>query len=149
MHLGCHEPLPDELVEFELVVAEKLPDLPGATSRRGGPDGLVSILGVLAAAVIPGLGRQILLAVVLSNVGSDFAQRVAGDPERIRTHVGDQADAAFLSQLDPFVEALSHSHGLFHGKPQLAGRFLLKLAGDEGGDGIPLLFLGRDGFDSE
>ncbi len=123
-HLGGDGPLPDELVEAQ-VVAPQL----GAQRVRGAEalarraDGLVGLLGVLHLAVVePGRVRQVLGAVELADLAAGGGQRRLRQVERVGAHVGDVA---------PLVEPLGHPHHLGGRQPQLAPALLLQRRGHE------------------
>ena len=77
------------------------------------------VLRVLLALVDVGGRRQEARAVALADVAADFGHRVVADARRIGAHVGDQADRAFLADLDTFIQALRQHHGALHAEASL------------------------------
>ena len=71
---------------------------------------------------------EVLLAVTGFNAGARRRDRLIGEMNRIRPHVGDET---------ALVEALGTAHRFPGGETQLAVRLLLKGAGGEGRHGTP------------
>jgi len=67
----------------------------------------------------------------LSGSVADLDQRVLRQVHRVGTHVGDQADGAFLADRHAFVQLLRDLHGLARGEAELARGFLLQGGGGE------------------
>ena len=123
-HLAGHGPLPDQVVEPELVGAEHVAQGLGqgeGMARR--PDRLVGLLGILDRRLIgPRPIGQIFLAVL---AGDDLPRRLhghGGQVRRVGAHVGD---------VPVLVQALGHLHGPPRGEAVLAVGFLLQGAGGE------------------
>ena len=104
------------------------------------------ILGVLLASVEDRLLRKVGPAVDIGNIRAHHLHRVVRDPSRIRAHIGDQANAAFVAEFDAFVKPLRQHHRFLHGEAKPARGILLQFAGDERRNGIPFLFLRDDGL---
>jgi hypothetical protein len=103
-HLAGDEPLPDELVEPVLFVAEILPDrLRGELYVRR-PDGFVGVLrlDLLFARIFVGSCRQILRP-QLSDELTSVRNRIGADTGRIGTHVGDETDCSFGTDLNALI----------------------------------------------
>ena len=92
--------------------------------------------------------RQILIAVLRFDVLPHFGQSFIRNAHRIRTHISDEADEAFLAQFHTFIEALGDHHGALHAEAELAGGILLQLAGGEGRRRVASAFLTIDGTDN-
>ena len=125
VHLRGDGPLPDELVEPPLFAAELAPDLGGgAEAVAGGPDRLVSLLGVFhPAPVHPRGARDRMVSVKGAGLfpgGSDCGVR---QRRRVGSHVGD---------VPALIQVLGDLHRPLGRKAQLAGGLLLKRRGDEG-----------------
>jgi hypothetical protein len=103
--------LPNQFVDFVFVFFQILLDLIGMAHRRGGTDGFVRRLRRLLLFICIRRFRQIILAILRRDVLAYFRQRFVGDASRIGTHVSNEADRAFLTQFDAFVEALRNHHG--------------------------------------
>ncbi len=104
-HLRGDRPLPDEVVEPQ-VVARELPGqrVGGAEPVAGRADGLVGLLGVLdLAGVRPRRLRKVLLAVELGDLGARRGERGLRQRRRVGAHVGDVA---------ALVETLGDPHHL-------------------------------------
>ena len=123
-HLRGQRALPDQLVQPELVRAQPVGQLArGAEAVPGRPDRLVRLLGVLhLAAVVPGLGRHVGVAVQVAGLRPGRGQRRLGQVRRVGTHVGDVA---------VLVQPLGHPHGDLGRPAQLAAGLLLQRRGHE------------------
>ena len=142
-HLRSDEALPDQLVEFEFIGAQNLAQRIGRAQDVRGPDRFVRVLGAFLAAVMDGFGGQIIVSESFLDVTAHRGESAFRHAGGIRTHVSDEADGAFLRQLDALIEVLRHHHGFLGVEAQLAHGFLLQLAGDEGRHReFPLLFGG-------
>ena len=75
---------------------------------------------------------------------SGFRQGLAGNPDGVGSHVGDEPDGAFLAQFDALVELLGDHHGLLGREVQPARGFLLQLARREGRKRVSLRLLALD-----
>src|SRR2546428_7499211 len=98
---------------------------------RSWTNGFMGALGFLLFFVGIWRLRKVWIAILRLDVLANFCQRIIGDTGRISSHVGDQTNGAFLTQLHAFVEALRDHHCAFHAEAQLAGGILLQLAGGE------------------
>ena len=131
-HLGSNGPLPDHLVELELVGV----DDPGKIRRKLGDgrrsDRLVSLLCTLRLrGELPDLVE--LFPVLALDDPTDLAKRVVREGDRVGSHVGDMAG---------FVQTLSHLHGLPRRVRELGGCDLLQRRCLERGWGLaPALVL--------
>ena len=123
-HLGGDRPLPNEVVELELVSGQRPGGLVrGAEGLPRRPDGLVRLLGVLDLLVVePGSRRDIGRSVHGGGLGPGCGQRLVRQRRRVCPHIGDPAS---------LVEGLSHRHGALGAEPELASGLLLKGRGDE------------------
>ena len=114
---------------------------------RGGPDGLVSLLGPLGRLELVGLGWQVLRPKGLGDVVPNLANGLGSDPGRVGAHVGYQAHRLLLAQFHPLVEALGQTHRLGRWIAQLTEGLLGQGRGDERrqGPGLegPLAHLGH------
>ena len=121
-HLAGNGPLPNQVVEFELIGAEFVPQRLGKIEVvTGRPDGLVGLLGVFHLGLINSrLRRQILMAVLRCHQRPGRLDGHRRQTGRVGSHVGDMAG---------FVQALRHLHGVPGGKSVFAVGFLLKRAG--------------------
>ncbi len=98
----------------------------------GRPDRLVGLLGALVGARIrPRLLGHVGRPVPLLQVAAGHVDRLAGEVRRVGSHVGDQAHAAFVGQVDALVELLGDPHRAVGGHAETARRGLLQRAGDE------------------
>ena len=139
-HLGGEEPAPDELIELILIGGQALPHPLRLQLHMGGADGFVGILSA-------GLGFEYMVAavvVVLAVAGTDkvggCVHGFVGKPQRIGTHIGDEARGALAGDFHAFIELLGHHHGLLGGEAQLPGGLLLQGGGGKGRGGGTLLF---------
>ena len=78
-----------------------------------------------------GLRRDILRTKLLGDESAGFELRLLRHVHAVRTHVGDEADSAALTDVDALVEVLRHAHRARGGHPQLLTGVLLKRAGGE------------------
>src|ERR1700683_5424975 len=146
-HLRGHKARPDHLVELEHIVVEKAPDAVGRAGDVGRTNGFVLFLRVFFRFIEVGFFRQIALAVARSNVVAHLGDRVRRYLHRVRAHVGDQRDRAFVPELDAFVKALREHHGALGGVAQAVVAGLLKLRSGKRRRSEPALFLLRDARD--
>ena len=118
-HLRGDRPLPDQVVDVELVRRQLAAHLVGrAELVAGGADRLVRLLRVLhLARVLARLGRDGLRAVQLARLVAGGGERRLGQRRRVGAHVGDVA---------VLVEALRDAHRLLRAEPKLAARLLLQ-----------------------
>ena len=143
LHLAGDRALPDQIVELALVVIEEAGHAGRRMQRRGRADRLVRFLRVLGFGTVQmRVFGQRARAVVARDDLADFRDRVVGQAHRIGTHVGDQADRAFVAERDAFVQTLRDAHGAAGGEPQLARGLLLQRRGGEWRRGTALALLG-------
>ncbi len=135
LHLGGHGPLPDQLVELELVAGQ-------AGLRRGaetitrGTDRLVGLLGVLhLGGVGARLRGQVVGAVQLRDLGAGGRDRGVAQRRGVRTHV---RDVAVLVQL------LRDLHRGLRAEAELAAGLLLQRRRTERGVRRAAVRLGLD-----
>ena len=114
-------------------MAELALDLLGRQLQVGGPDGLVSLLRVLAGGIADRLGRQVLLSVLGRDQVAHRLHRFLRDAEAVGSHVGDQSDRTGAVHVDALVELLGDLHGPLAGEPHADRRLLLQRAGLERG----------------
>ena len=88
---------------------------------------------------------QIVCAVLGADEPAHFIERGLAHARRVGAHVSNQADPAFLADLDAaFVQTLRQHHRLLDRKTELARRFLLQLRSNKGWDWIALALFRRD-----
>ena len=123
-HLRCDGPLPDQLVEAELVGLELAGHLPrGSECLTRGTDRLVRLLRILdLAVVLPRRCVYELGAVKVSGLGTRSVDRRLTQRRRVGTHVGDVA---------VLVQPLCDAHRAIGGEAQLATGLLLQRRGHE------------------
>ena len=104
-------------------------------------------MGFLSIAGLGLEGTTLRGGVGLAKAGLDDAGRLghglAREGDRIRAHVGDEADLAFVRR-HAFVQALGGAHRSLRREPELAAGFLLQARGGERRRGVPVRLLGRD-----
>ena len=111
-HLAGNEPLPDQGVELQLVLAQILFHRLRSQLRLSGTDGLMCILGLLARHIDIGLFWQIILAEVRLNVAAGLILCHLGKAGGVGTHVGDKTHGPLVAQFQTFIELLGQHHGL-------------------------------------
>ena len=147
-HLAGNEALPDDLVEAEVVRAERTPDALGRELERSGADGLVGFLRILVGGCEEvGLLGEVLVAELAGDVVAGHLQRGAGNVRAVGTHICDEAGRAFAGNVHTFIERLCGLHGAPRAEAQARGRGLLERGGDERGRGAGAGALGLDGGD--
>ena len=91
-------------------------------------------MGLLRSLRLRGVGprarRQVLLAVLTSDVLPRLRDRARADHRRVGPHVGDETHR-LRAERQPLVELLRHGHRLAGGEPQLAPGLLLQRTRDE------------------
>ena len=143
-HLAGNGPLPDQVVELELVGAELAANRLGYVERMARrTNRFVGLLGILDLGPVGAwFFGQILFAVLGGDQVSGGLDCHRGQVRRVGSHVGDVA---------VFVQALSHLHRVARRVPALPVRLLLKRAGSKrriGPGAIGLVFqVGHAGLD--
>ena len=140
-HLRGERPLPDQVVEGELVPVQlALELLRRPEGVAGGPDRLVRLLRVLdLAGVLARRVRNRVRAVELDGLAAGGGQRGLRQRRRVGAHVGDVA---------VLVEALGDPHRRLRRVAELAARLLLERRRHEGSSRparVGLLVGGADG----
>ena len=126
-HLARDRALPDQFVQPALVVGKVFRDRRWRAQCRSRADRLVRFLRVLRLGLVDvGFVRQRAGAEIARNHVAQFVQRLVGDMRRIGTHVADQADGAFLADVEALIEFLRHAHRAAGGEPQFSRSLLLK-----------------------
>ena len=148
-HLAGDEPVPDELVEVELVRLEVRADPFGREVETRRADRFVGVLRRLALAEVARRLRQVVGAERLPDVLAHRVERLGGDARRVGTHVGDEADRAELAEVLSFVEPLREAHRAGHREAEAARGLLLQLAGRERRGRVPAAPLGLEAGDAE
>ncbi len=132
-HLRRHEPLPDKLVQPELVGLEIALDVFRPVAHVGRPDGFVRLLGahiLLGGVCVGGVGK-VVLGVVPLDERAHRRDRGVGDADGVGSHVGDQTDGALVTDVDALVQVLGRAHGAARGEAEALGGFLLQGARGE------------------
>lgn len=135
LHLGGDGPLPDQLVELELVTGQS--GLRGRTEPVArGTDRLVRLLRVLdLARVRTRLVRQIARPVQLRDLRTGRRDGGVREGRRVRTHIGDEA---------VLIQLLCHLHRGLRPEAQFARGLLLEGRRTEGGVRGAAVRLGLD-----
>ena len=126
-HLRGHKPLPDELVQLEHVVAQERSYVLGRPGGIGRTNGFVRVLRILLGLEEIRLLGQVRLAISGADQAAHLVQRVIRNAHRIRAHISDQRDRAFLAQFHAFIEPLREAHGALGRVAQAIVGGLLKL----------------------
>ena len=130
-HLAGQRPLPDHVVQLELVGGQERLDRFRRAEDRRRAHGFVRFLGVLGLVLEHRRRfRQVVGVEVLADVEADLLDRVVGERHRVGTHVGDQTDLA-LADVDALVQLLRGAHGAVGGHAELAHPLLLQRRGGE------------------
>ena len=131
--LAGEKPLPDEPVELQLLVRERPGDPVRLAEGVGRPDRLVRLLGTFVAArVDPRRIGQVGVTEPLLEIPPGHADRLAREVRRVGSHVGDEAHASLVWEVDALVELLRDPHRTVGRHAQAAARGLLQRARDEG-----------------
>ena len=141
-HLRGDGPLPDEVVQPQLVAVEGRRHALGGTQHGGGPDRFVRLLGVPRTRLVPAVLRQRVRGAVLGlHELGDLEEGRVGDVHRVGPHIGDQPDGSLTGQRDAFVQPLGDRHRLARGVAELPRGLLLQRGRRERGCGrsLPLL----------
>lgn len=140
LHLGGDGPLPDQLVQPELVAGQARLGRGAETVARGA-DRLVRLLRVLdLSGVRARLVRQVVGAVQLRDLGAGGGDRRLRQGRGVRTHIGDEA---------VLVQLLRHLHGRLRAEAELARGLLLERRRTERRVGRAAVRLGLDRADRE
>src|SRR3954468_22449829 len=126
-HLGRHEALPDELIKFELIRREVTLDELRPARRIGGTDALVRVLRVLFVRAVELWTRgEELLAEERAQVVARLTGGDLRDTSRVRSHISDETDRAFITYLNTLIEILGHAHRSLGAERELLRGFLLQ-----------------------
>ena len=141
-HLRCDGALPDQFVEAELGAVQLAGDLVGCAEHIArGPDRLVSLLSVLRLArIAAGSVGQVVVAVLLTDLGPRRVERRVGQRDGVGPHVGDEA---------VLVQPLCCRHRLGGRHAQLPAGLLLQGRRHERRGGTSGVRLGLDGTDAQ
>ena len=93
-----------------------------------------------------GRTRQHAVFELGADVLAGLLERALGDVDRVRPHVGDQADG-FAAHVDALVQLLGDDHRAPRGEAELAAGLLLQGAGGERRIGVALLLTFADSRD--
>ncbi len=126
-HLARHGALPDQRVKAELILIQDALECFRRSGDRGWPDRFMGFLGILGLVLEFAHGiRNVFLAVAFGDDVANLLDGHGSQRDRVRAHVGDEADVAFAGQLDALVKFLGNAHGPLSVKAQFARRFLLQ-----------------------
>src|SRR5215213_3940561 len=89
------------------------------------------VLRIFFRAIVHGLLGKIVTAVLTVDVIANFTERRVRNARRISSHVGDETNGAFVTELDAFVKLLRQHHRPLHREPELARSFLLQFRRNE------------------
>ena len=110
-HLRRHEPLPDELIKFELIGRQMTLDQLRAARRIRRANALVRVLCILLVRAVklrPG-GEKLL-----TKQRSEMIARLTGchfrHARRVRSHISDETRRALFAHLYSLIEILGHTH---------------------------------------
>ena len=115
------------MVQPEHVVAQKGPNILRRPGGIGRANGFMRILRILLGLEEIRLLRQVRLAISGADQAAHLVQRVIRNAHRVRAHIGDQRNRAFLPQLHALVKPLREAHGALGSVPQAIVGRLLKL----------------------
>ena len=143
-HLTGQKTAPDQLIQPILLRGKILFDFLRRDVDIRGTDSLVGILRAGLGLVVPRLFGIIVHPVAAGDEASGIRHGLLGDPQGIRSHVGDEAHGALLLEIHTLIELLGNGHGASGRHIQLPGCLLLEGAGDEGRRRRPALILALD-----
>ena len=132
LHPAGHKPLPDQLIEPELVSGKRILHLGRCAGHICRPDSLVGVLDVPSVPAPCICRRHKFLSVVLGDVRAHAGVRLLGDPGGVGTQVGDHTHGAVPFDIHAFIELLGDPHGLGRGEVQRLGSLLLQGTGGKG-----------------
>ena len=147
LHLARERALPDEAIEPDLVGLERACERVGIALERRRPDRLVRFLRVAGLRLEgPALRHRVGVAEPLLDDRARLAHRLAGQRDRVGSHVGDEADLA-LGGLEALVQPLRDGHRPLRREPELAAGLLLERGRRERRRRAALRTLDRDRAD--
>ncbi len=128
-HPACHKPLPDQLIQSELVSGKRFLDLQRNPGDIGRTDRLVGILDLLSALLFLAGLRCVLCPVFLPDKSAGRLRRLVGDSGGIRSQIGNDTCGAVALDIYALIQLLRQPHGLLRGKVQYLAGFLLQRGG--------------------
>ena len=102
-----------------------------------GADRFVRFLRAALALIKIRFGGRVFLAEVIVDEFQRIGLRLAGDVDRVGTHVGNETDRAFRADVHAFIKLLRDAHRLVGRHPEAARCGLLERTGNERRRGIP------------
>jgi hypothetical protein len=148
-HLTGNEPLPDQVVQAELVRIEEGADLLRVALSRRRTDRLVRFLSQTAPGAVDTRSYRNQLRTVLRGDHSPrLGNRRLRDGDRVGPHIRDQADALAAVDRDALVELLRDGHRPPGREAELSSGFLLQGRGNERARWVLPLFSLSDGADA-
>ena len=130
-HAAVGPPRGTLVFDVELISFKELSDRVGLAKDRGGPNGFVRFLRVLAACVVRRLLGKILVAVLAVDQLSCFFLCFSADARCVSSHIRNETNGSLFSRVHAFVERLRDSHGASCRETKLSSRFLLQFARGE------------------
>ena len=130
-HLAGHKPLPNKLIQAELILVKIFLNSGWGINYTGRPNCLMGILSLLASSINISLGGIILLTIVFYNIRLGLCLSHFRNTGRISSHIGNQTRHSLTAQFNTFIELLGHHHGFPGGKPQLSCCILLQAGGSK------------------
>ena len=130
-HLRSHEPLPDQLIKLEKIVAQIWLHVRRLACHVCRTYRFVRILRFLLRLVEVGLLRQVIRPELRPDQLTHLPQRLIGHAHRIGAHVRNQRNRAFIAQFHAFIQPLRQHHGALRCIAQTVVCRLLQLRGRE------------------
>ena len=124
-HLAGQEAVPNECIQAQLIAGQEFRHLVRRQFQRRRTDGFMRILTGLFGLVDAGLVGDVFFAVVRRNELPRGLDHIIVDADRVRTHVGNEADVALVAHIEAFIELLGQHHRLLGAEVELADTFLL------------------------
>jgi hypothetical protein len=133
-HLRRHEPLPDELIQLEVLVLDVSLDIVRLARRIRRTNRFVRVLRI-GLLVVPVKLRPRLREIFVAKVAlHDFTRGQCGafrHTRAVRAHVRDEARGALGAEVRALVQRLRDPHRAFGAEAEFLGGFLLQRAGGE------------------
>ena len=125
-HLRSQETLVDKLVKLIVSCVQQALCALGRHQKVDGTNGFVSVLRPLLGRIEVRLGRNVVVAVALTDICKRLFLGILGNTDGVRSHIGDERNVVAARRLHTFVQMLRQGHGVRRRKAELGRSVLLQ-----------------------
>ena len=131
LHPARNETLPHQLIQTELIPAQRFFDCRRGTADIRRADRLMGVLDVLIPAAFCLAYRHIFFSEIRSDILPHILIRFFGYSGGVRTQIRDQSHRSVSLDINSLIQLLCDTHRLRRGKIQRFGRCLLQRTGSK------------------